>query len=173
MVTDNFMIETARLRLRRWTVEDADDLYRYASDGRVSEMALWPRHTSVDMSRHVIKEFFIPNEHNFAIADKATGEVIGCIGLVPSGDEHYDVAPGEREIGYWIGFSHWGKGLVTEALGALLEYCGKSLALRSVILTIDLHNKASQRVAEKCGFILIDQYSMTGVPTLAYRCTVD
>lgn len=39
------MIETARLKLRHWREEDADDLFRYASDPKVSELALWPART--------------------------------------------------------------------------------------------------------------------------------
>lgn len=61
------VIETERLILRRWRESDADGLFRYASDGRVSEMALWPRHTSVEMSREVIRQFFIPDENSFAM----------------------------------------------------------------------------------------------------------
>lgn len=167
------MIETERLILRRWTEDDAADLYRYASDPRVSEMALWPCHTSVNMSLRVIKEFFMPDEHNFAIADKLTGEVIGCVGLVPAGDEHYNHAAGEREVGYWIGFPHWGKGLATEALEALLGFCRNVLSLRAVLLTADARNKASLRVAEKCGFICIGEYTFDGISSLAYRLVLD
>ena len=43
--------ETDRLIMRPWRTDDAEALYKYASDGRVSELALWPRHTSVEMSR--------------------------------------------------------------------------------------------------------------------------
>lgn len=77
------VIATGRLMLRRWRESDAEALYRYTSDGRVREMAMWPRHTSVEMSRQVIAEYFMPNPFNFAMVLKATGEPIGCIGLVP------------------------------------------------------------------------------------------
>lgn len=50
------VIEGRRLRLRRWRLEDAAALFRYASDRRVSEPALWPAHSSVEMSRDVIRE---------------------------------------------------------------------------------------------------------------------
>lgn len=163
------MIETERLILRRWKEDDAEDLFRYASDKRVSEMALWTQHTSVEMSLMVIKEFFIPNPENFAVTDKESGEVIGCIGLVPAGEEHYNPEPGEREVGYWIGLPHWNKGLATEALLSLLEYCNRTLGLRSLLLTADIHNVASLRVAEKCGFIKIGKYYFNGTESLAYR----
>ncbi len=42
-------IETSRLILRNWHVDDAEALYTYASDGRVCELAMWPRHESVEI----------------------------------------------------------------------------------------------------------------------------
>jgi len=71
------------------------------------------------------------------------GEVTGTIGSW--GD------PGEREVTYWIGRSHWGKGIATGALSAFL----------AVDLSRPLHarvaydNVASRRVLEKCGFRFI------------------
>ena len=63
----NSEIQTKRMILRPWRLDDAEALYRYASDERVSEQALWPKHTSVEMSREVIGRFFMPNPHLFAV----------------------------------------------------------------------------------------------------------
>lgn len=162
-------IETPRLRLRPWHTDDAEVLYRYASEPRVSELALWPPHTSVDMSREVIERFFIPNPPTLAITLRSTGEPVGCIGLVPEGQEHYAVDHLEREVGYWIGLPYWGQGLTTEALEALAAYCRDTLGLKSLIITTDSRNIASQRVAEKCGFSLTGLYDANGTPSLAFR----
>lgn len=156
------VIDTGRLMLRRWRESDAEALYSYASDGRVSEMAMWPRHTSVEMSRRVITEYFIPNSFNFAMVLKATGEPIGYIGLVPEGDENCPASAGEREVGYWIGWPYWGRGLTTEALRALVDWCGRVPEVDTLLLTADLRNVASQRVAQKCGFIHLDDIDRDG-----------
>ncbi|MDE6198822.1 MAG: GNAT family N-acetyltransferase [Muribaculaceae bacterium] len=163
------MIETQRLILRHWRTDDAEALYRYASDARVSELALWPRHTSVEMSRDVIEKYFLPEPSTFAVVLRSTGEPIGCIGLVTPGDEHYPPLPSEREIGYWIGRPHWCNGLMTEALDAFATYCRDTLLLDSLLLTTDERNIASQRVAEKCGFRLFARYDYEGQPSRAYR----
>lgn len=162
-------IETERLILRHWLESDAPALYRYASEPRVSQMALWPCHTSVDMSRYVIQNYFIPNPSTFAIVLKSTLEPIGCIGLVPQGDEHHAPLPGEREVGYWIGLPHWNSGFTTEALRALIAYCSDSMHLNSLLITTDARNAASQRVAIKCGFTQFDEYIHDGIPSQAYR----
>lgn len=166
------MIETKRLRLRPWSEADADDLYRYASDERVSKMALWPTHTSVEMSRDVIRQFFMPHECVFAIELKSTSEVIGCIGLVPEGDEHYAPLPREREVGYWVGRPHWGRGIVPEALVGLIAYCRERGLADSLLLTIDARNAASRRVAEKCAFVEFDRYDCDGIDSVAYRLDI-
>lgn len=163
------MFDTERLQMRRWHESDAAALYKYASDSRVSEMALWPRHTSIDMSLQIISDFFKPNPNIFAMALKKTEEPIGCIGLVPKGEEHYQPMNDEREVGYWIGYPYWNKGLATEALNGLIRYCKNTLRLRSLIITTDTNNKASQHVALKCGFINIENYIYDNICSKAYR----
>lgn len=163
------VIETERLILRPWREDDAEALYRHASDARVSELALWPRHTSVEMSRAVIRDVFMTNPGNFAIVFKPTDGPIGCIGLVPPGNEHSDIAAGEREIGYWIGHSYWGKGLTSEALAGLIGYCRNNLKLTSLLITADSRNTASHRVALKCGFVFVTDYLMDEIPSKSFR----
>lgn len=168
-IIERIRIASKRLSIRRWSEDDAEALYKYASDGRVSEMALWPRHTSVDMSREVIRDFFKPNPYTFAIVLKETDEPIGCIGLVPTGEEHFKPLANEREAGYWIGFPYWGKDLTTEALSALIIFCRDCLRLDSLLITTDAKNIASQRVAKKCGFKFIADYTYNDVDSHAYR----
>ena len=166
---DCFVIETDRLVLRHWHNEDAAGLYRYASDERVSELALWPRHTSVEMSREVIEKIFIPNPYSFAMVLKETGETIGCIGLVPQGMEHYEMPRFSREVGYWIGHPYWNRGLTTEALTGLIDFLYRNMDLCSLIITADSRNQASHRVALKAGFNFVGDYVHDGVPGKAFR----
>lgn len=165
----NHTIQTERLLLRPWRPDDAEALFRYASDPQVSEPAQWPTHTSVAMSRQIIESFFMVNEATFAMELQATGEPIGCIGLVPEGHEYYPVLRAEREIGYWVGRPHWGRGLTSEALEALIGYCRDVLSLRSLLITTGLHNIASQRVAGKCGFLPVGEFAYDGSPNMAFR----
>lgn len=166
---NDFAIVTGRLGLRPWRDGDAEALYKYASDPRVSELALWPAHTSVEMSLWVIREVFRPNPDTFAMVLLETGEPVGCIGLVPAGDEHFPLVENEREAGYWIGHPLWGRGLTPEALGGFMDYCSAKLGLSSLLITTDKKNVSSRRVAEKCGFGLVGEYVFEGVPGYAFR----
>jgi RimJ/RimL family protein N-acetyltransferase len=55
-----------------------------------------------------------------------------------------------RQVGYWIGRSHWGRGIATEALRQLLRL----VAERPLQARVAPGNAASARVLEKCGFRL-------------------
>lgn len=166
---NNIIIESERIQLRPWRLEDAQSLFKYASDSRVSELALWPTHTSIEMSREVIEFYFKTNPFLFAMVLKSSVEPIGCIGFVPVGEEHYPVRTDEREVGYWIGYPYWNHGLTTEALNALIAWCKNYTDLKSLLLTTDATNIGSQRVAEKCGFQFLENYEFEGVMSRAYR----
>ena len=57
-------------------------------------------------------------------------------------------AEGEREVGYWIGQDHWGKGYATAALRAFVAID----TTRPLWVHVAEHNVGSQLVAERCGF---------------------
>lgn len=162
-------IETKRLILRRWMIEDAEALLKYASDRRVADAGLWPAHKSIADSVMVLEKMFIPNPMIYALVLKNSNEPVGCIGLVPHGEEHYRVSASDREVGYWIGYDYWGNGLMTEALKAFMAHCKKSGATESLVITTSQTNIGSQRVAEKCGFERVGDCYCDNIPSLAYR----
>ena len=145
-------IETPRLILRPWAESDADALYRHATDPEVGTPAGWPAHESVEMSREVIRTVFsVPD--TYAIVLRDTGEPVGCVGVVPPSMRHVEgMAEGDMEIGYWLGRTLWGRGLVPEAIGALIEYLSHKYAPSGVWIGFYDGNNRSRRVAEKCGF---------------------
>lgn len=147
------ILETTRLILRPWHVDDAEALYKYASDPDIGSAAGWPPHTSISMSRQVICEYFSAPE-TYAVVLKQTGQPIGCCGLVPPGMRPNDsIGPDDAEIGYWIGKPYWGQGLIPEAVNALIEHALSTLNKKALWIGFYTDNMKSRRVAEKCGFI--------------------
>lgn len=145
-------LETPRLVLRPWCDNDAEALYKQASDPAVGPMGGWPPHTSVEESRRVIRTVFAAPE-TYAIVLKETGEAVGSIGLVPTDELHSDaIKEGETEIGYWIGRPYWGCGLTPEAVRCLLQRCFTALGVQAVWAAHYDGNTQSRRVMEKCGF---------------------
>jgi RimJ/RimL family protein N-acetyltransferase len=68
---------------------------------------------------------------------------------------------GEREVGYWIGREHWGKGVATRALQIFLD----EQRNRPLYAHVAKHNVGSIRVLEKCGFEVVgeDKTTVRGV----------
>ncbi|MBD5225313.1 MAG: GNAT family N-acetyltransferase [Bacteroidales bacterium] len=147
------MIETERLILRHWLESDADALYSYASDPEIGPVAGWPPHTSVENSLEIIRTVFAAPEV-YAVVLKSTGQPVGSCGLMFPDSINVGAMPAaEAEIGYWIGKPYWGKGLIPEAVNALLTHGFEDMHLDAIWCGHYDGNHKSKRVCEKCGFI--------------------
>ena len=148
----NLRIETPRLILRPWRESDLDDFYEYASVEGVGEKAGWNHHQSVEESRRILG-LFIRGKKTFALELKDNGKVIGSLGLEPR-DEDAGLNPEwkGREIGYVLSKDYWGRGLMPEAVKAVIDYCFQVLGFDYLTCGHFDHNDRSRRVVEKCGF---------------------
>lgn len=145
------VLESERLILRPWRETDAGELYKYASDPEVGPRAGWPPHKSIDESREIIRTLF-NNDRTWAIELRQTGEPIGCMGYFVYGESNIDIGENDAEAGYWIARPYWNRGLCTEALRRLIDYCFNTKGFDSLWSDFFLDNPASGRVMAKCGF---------------------
>ena len=151
---NGLVIETERLLLRPFAPSDLCDFYEYASVEGVGEMAGWKHHESIAKSQEIL-DIFIKEDKTFAIVLKENNKVIGSLGIEKYGMEHalteFDGYIG-REIGYVLGKSYWGKGLMPEAVRAVIRYLFDNLHFDFLLCGYYDFNKQSKRVQEKCGF---------------------
>lgn len=146
------MIETERLILRPWREEDVEALYKYACDPDIGPIAGWAPHTSLENSLEIIRTVFATPE-TYAVVLKETDEPIGSCAIMFSNSLHTaEMNQSEAEIGYWIGKSYWGQGIIPEAVRALLSRSFDELGLAAVWCGYYDGNIKSKRVCEKCGF---------------------
>lgn len=145
-------IETERLILRPWLESDAGSLFKYASDPDVGPRAGWPPHISIEESLETIRSIF-SGEGMWAVELKESGEAIGCVGYLPASLSNLDIQENQCEVGYWIGKPHWGKGICTEAMSAIVDYCFNVKGFSVLWGDYFPENPASGRVMEKCGFV--------------------
>ena len=142
---------TDRILLRPWREEDAEALFKYASDAEVGPRAGWAPHRSVEESLEIIRTVF-HNDTTWAIVWKETQEPIGAIGYGPSCECDLPARPDEPTVGYWGGKPYWNRGICSEALRLLLEHICSTTTIPSLISGHYVDNPASGRVMEKCGF---------------------
>lgn len=148
---DPIILATERLTLRFFTPHDAEAHYAIYADPRVARYGSRPAWTDIEQAReniaHTMEGYANASALRFAIDLAATGEMIGNASL------HAFHSQNRRcELGYALGTSHWGKGYVTEALRAALDYGFDMLDLNRVEADIDPRNEASARVLERLGF---------------------
>lgn len=144
-------IETVRLLLRRFDVQDADDMFKnWASDADVCKYLSWGPHPSVDISRRRIenwvRNYSYNNSYVWAIEYKNSGTAIGSISMEMSNDE-----AGSCEVGYCIGKAYWNRGIMSEALHAILHYLFFEIGYQEIKAKHDVLNVASGRVMQKAG----------------------
>lgn len=151
--TGTVRIETNRLVLRGFREDDLADFYDYAKVEGVGECAGWNHHKSIEESREVLR-MFIEGKNVFAIVDKKSGKVIGSIGIHDPDEVTVSHFPDVKvkEIGFVLAKDFWGKGLMPEAVKAVICYCFDELNLDAVSVGHFIENDRSRRVIEKCGF---------------------
>jgi len=143
------ILQTKRLILRPWSENDAEELYKYASDLEVGPPAGWPPHTSAQNSSEIIRTVLSAPE-TYAVCLKENGKPIGSVGLHRNDLAERD---DEYELGYWIGKPFWGQGLIPEASRELLRYAFEDLGMSRIWCGYYDGNEKSRRVQEKLGFV--------------------
>ena len=145
------VLTTNRLTLRPWRELDLPDFYEYASVDGVSQMAGWNPHRNVEESKMILSRF-ISGKRVFALEHQ--GKVIGSLGIEEYSEKNYpelDELHG-REIGYVLSKAYWGKGLMPEAVVAVINWLFSEENLDFIMVGHFDYNAQSRRVIEKCGF---------------------
>lgn len=144
-------LETHRLILRRFAVEDAQAMFdNWASDEEVTRFLTWPVHGSLTVSRAVLENWLAGYEkqdfYQWAIVPKEVGLPIGSITVVDQDDRTK-----KAHIGYCIGKNWWHRGFTSEALKAVMNYLFDEVGFQRVESRHDPRNPHSGGVMRKCG----------------------
>ena len=135
-----------RVELREAVEDDLPILFRNQADPEASAMAAFP---SRDWDAFVAHRTKIDANPDMLVRTiLVDGEVAGDIGSWPE--------EADRNVGYWIGRTFWGRGVATSALRAFLEL----ETTRPLIAHVAVHNLGSRRVLEKCGFVVVREQNI-------------
>lgn len=140
-------LRTKRLILRAFEEADAPDVYAYARNEKVGPPAGWAPHLTMEDSLRFIR-MTIQADDVWAVVSRESGRVVGSIGL------HKDLRRnhvGARTIGYVLSEDHWGRGLMPEAVAAVMRHAFETLDVRIISAVYFPFNTKSRRVMEKCG----------------------
>lgn len=146
------VLETDRLRLRPFRLEDAQTVFDcWESDPDVAARYMfWTSHSDIGKTKEwlafEIGQIEKPGWYRFAVEWKPEQKLIGTALI------YYEEEVQCWEIGYNFGKAYWGCGYATEAMTCILDFARAKLGISEVVGRYAIENPASGRVLEKLGF---------------------
>ena len=170
------ILETERLVLKRFVMDDLDALFELYQDSEIRryfpEGVLDHDQTKEELEWFLNGHPRFPELGLWATVNKETGEFMGRCGLLPwTIEDHQEV-----EVAYLLGKKFWGQGFASEAALAIVRYAFEDLDLSRLICLIDPENLASIKVAERIGMSFeqrVDGIDGDNFPTLIYSISRD
>lgn len=144
-------LETDRLILRRYTSEDAEDVYgNWATDREACRFWTWQPHQSIAETQTLLAKWIAaytdPDVYHWVMEDRKSGQAIGYIYLADLREQDESAT-----VHYLVCRREWNRGLATEACKAVLAFGFQELGLMYIHTHHHADNPASGRVMEKAG----------------------
>ena len=152
MMPNDIFLETERLFLRRFTLDDAPLLYELDSDPEVMRYISKGKPTPLEKYIHKVLprwlRYYETSDHlgYWAAHERASGDFTGWFHLRPDRIEEEAM-----DLGYRLRRRFWGRGYATEGSRALVEKAFTEWDIDRVVAHALTGNAASHRVMEKCG----------------------
>jgi [ribosomal protein S5]-alanine N-acetyltransferase len=147
------LLETPRLLLRELSIDDTQAVFRIRSDYQVTRYNTGPAYERLEQAQDLIEAirtgYADGTELRWGITLKPNPMVIGMCGF------NYWVRHDCRaSIGYDLAWAYWGQGIMSEAVGKMVDFGFQRMNLNRIEADADERNPASARVLEKIGFQL-------------------
>ncbi len=152
-------VETNRLTLRLLVDAHAPALVTHLDDREISDTtAHIPHPFDLGDARELIERARNGRDTGaevmLAITLRETGELVGAIGVLLEGETSENRS---GEIGYWVAKAHWGDGIATEALRAMVRFTFEHFPVQRVTASSMIRNPASDRVLAKAGLAFVNE----------------
>jgi len=143
---------TKKFILRPFKQTDVKNIAKYIHDKTIYKNTLhipypYKLKDAKEWLAKTIPQYRKKKPRNFHLVIEIKGEIVGCVSLMEIQGGH------KAELGYWLARKHWKKGIMSEAVKEMSEYGFKVFQLKRIYAYVFLHNKASQRVLKKNGFL--------------------
>lgn len=157
------LLETNRLLLRRFTLDDIDAYNELGTNPQIIRYVGNQPFASLDVARETLtaaplKDYATYGYGRLACVWKQTGQVIGFCGpkFLPD--------TGEVDLGYRFLPKFWGMGLATESGRVVIDYARHQLGLPRLVAWVHPDNVASARVLTKLGFSFDRSTTVADIP---------
>ncbi|MFA0569802.1 MAG: GNAT family N-acetyltransferase [Vibrio gallaecicus] len=151
-MSPDYRISSNRVTLRIIEASDAREFSELVRQS--SSLFKWIDWCTPDYSETEAEKFILATRLNwvkadafgFGVFDNISGNILGMVAI----NELYHTF-NMASLGYWIGDKYQNKGIATEALQALINFCFEQLKLTRLEIVCDPDNLPSQRLIERCG----------------------
>jgi len=161
------VLETPRLIIRPIEPADAEPLFLFCSNPKMTRFTLWNTHQSMNDSRSYVNDYPFSRYFNqepeplaIVLKEDPTRALIGTIGCFWSSKND-----GVMEIGYNLAEPYWGRGLIVEAARRLIDHVFQTYPVERIQARVFVGNDASARAALKMGM----SFEGIGRSVLAHR----
>lgn len=141
---------TERLVLREITAQDVESIYKLLSDPEVVKYDTFELFTDIKQASNLIEwfseEFRRERAIFWGISLKSQSEIIGFCKC------EIEIPKIRADFGYDLRAEYWNRGIMTEALGAVIDFTFNKVDVNRIEASVSIENNASIRVLEKLGF---------------------
>lgn len=140
-----------KCELRTLKLEDAESIAANGNNLKIAAKMrdVFPSPYKTETAKAWINMNLLPDNKDWVNAIVVNGKAVGVASILFKTDIYQHCA----EVGYWIGEEYWGKGIVSEAVKALVDYTLENTEVIRLYAEVFDNNKASARVVEKAGLI--------------------
>jgi RimJ/RimL family protein N-acetyltransferase len=159
------VLETSRLVLRGWTVDDVPAMAEYYADEPLSRFTGGPADAQATwrIVAQMAGHWSLRGFGLWAVEEKASGRLVGWNGLYEPGGWP------ELELGYALFRDFHGRGYATEAAERAREFAFDELRTASLVSYVHPDNEPSKRVARRLGAVAADTIELRGHPAEVFR----
>jgi len=145
-------LETERLNMRKLSRFDVHDVYEIRNDYQVTKYNIGDAYTSLEQARALIQniqtEFVERKTIRWGITVKPHDKVVGMVGF-----NYWDIPDHRTAIGFDLRQDHWRKGIMTEAVCAVIQFGFQKMGLNRIEADASIYNVGSITLLQKIGFI--------------------
>jgi RimJ/RimL family protein N-acetyltransferase len=142
-------LHTSNCTLRAFRPDDREKLARIANNPKIADNLRdrFPSPYSPEDAGDFINNV-LENDQDLILAIEVNDQLAGAIALNVQSDIYRHTA----ELGYWLGYEYWNRGIMTEAVKAIVNWAFENTGIVRIYSGLFSSNPASARVLEKCGF---------------------
>lgn len=162
------ILQTPRLILREFQIEDAENFYRLNLNPTVIQFTGNDAFQNIEEAENFLRNYKDYERNGYgrwAVISKESGEFLGWCGLKFDGSE--------TDIGFRFFEEHWNKGYATESAKACIEFGLNELGINEIVGRAMKRNTASHKVLEKIGLDFSHEIEKENLQWMIYKIQKD